>query len=286
LAGDVASGSRVFEDLGARLTSLVDPLLEGTAEDAERALRLYATALGRLHSDTVNCLSTHHETFESVFGSGRPRRVPGWNAEKDAAMVVDEIGGTPPASELALLSSRLSDPGPWLALIHGDPCPDNSLLVGEHIRLIDYEFSQPSHALLDGTYWRLGFPTCWCAGRVPTDVTARVEAVYRIELGNSIPVALDDTAYSIELAYMSAVWLFSSLARRLSVALKRDQTWGIWSIRGRLLWYLEAVSQMTDAANVLPGINKTAQDWLSELRRRWPETTPLGLYPAFAAKSQ
>jgi hypothetical protein len=43
---------------------------------------------------------------------------------------------------------------------------------------------------------------------------------------------------------------------------------------------------MTDAANVLPGINKTAQDWLSELRRRWPETTPLGLYPAFAAKSQ
>jgi hypothetical protein len=107
--------------------------------------------------------------------------------------------------------------------------------VGEHIRLIDYEFSQPSHALLDGTYWRLGFPTCWCAGRVPTDVTTRVEAVYRIELGNSIPVALDETAYRIEVAYMSAVWLFPSLARRLSVARKRDQIWGIWSIRGRLL---------------------------------------------------
>src|SRR5262245_2483855 len=137
LAGDVASGIMVFEDLGARLTSLVDPLLEGTAEDAERALRLYATTLGRLHSDTVDCLNTHHETFESVFGSGRPRRVPGWSVEKDAAMVVDKIGGAPPASELALLSSRLSDPGPWLALIHGDPCPDNSLLVGEHIRLID-----------------------------------------------------------------------------------------------------------------------------------------------------
>jgi hypothetical protein len=85
---------------------------------------------------------------------------------------------------------------------------------------------------------------------------------------------------------MSAVWLFSSLARRLNVALKRDQTWGIWSIRGRLLWYLEAVSEMTDAASVLPGINKTARGWLSELRRRWPETTPLGLYPAFATKSQ
>jgi hypothetical protein len=130
------------------------------------------------------------------------------------------------------------------------------------------------------------FQPAGCAGRVPTDVTTRVEAVYRIELGNSIPVALDDTAYRIEVAYMSAVWLFPSLARRLSVARKRDQTWGIWSIRGRLLWYLEAVGEMTDAASVLQGINKTTQGCLSELRRRWPETTPLGLYPAFATKPQ
>jgi len=64
----------VFDDLGARLTSLIDPLLQGTAEEAERALSLYATALGRLHSDTVGCLNNHHETFESVFGPGRPRR--------------------------------------------------------------------------------------------------------------------------------------------------------------------------------------------------------------------
>jgi hypothetical protein len=60
LAGDVDSGIMVFEDLGARLTSLVDPLLQGTAEEAERALRLYATSLGGLHSDTVGCLNIHH----------------------------------------------------------------------------------------------------------------------------------------------------------------------------------------------------------------------------------
>jgi len=49
-------------------------------------------------------------------------------------MVVDKIGGGLPASELALLSSRLRDPGPWLTLIHGDPCPDKSLLVGVRSR--------------------------------------------------------------------------------------------------------------------------------------------------------
>jgi hypothetical protein len=157
LAGDVAGGIMVFEDLGADLASLVDPLLKGTAQEAERALKLYATALGRLHADTVGCLDGHHEALQFVFGSGRSRRPPGWRVEKDAELVVNRLGGTPSASELELLSSRLSDPGPWLTLIHGDPCPDNALLVDQRIRLIDYEFARPSHALLDGIYWRMGF---------------------------------------------------------------------------------------------------------------------------------
>ena len=103
-------------------------------------------------------------------------------------------------------------------------------------------------------------------------------------LGNSIPLALDDTAYRIELTYMSAVWLFTCLSWRLDQALKGDEEWGIWSIRGRLLWYLEAVIGMSATANVLPGINETAQCWLSDLRTRWPDATPLGLYP-FATKT-
>jgi hypothetical protein len=49
-----------------------------------------------------------------------------------------------------------------------------------------------------------------------------------------------------------------------------------------LLWYAEAVIEMTDAARVLPGISRAAQDWLSELRRRWPDVNALGLYPGFA----
>ena len=40
-----------------------------------------------------------------------------------------------------------------------------------------------------------------------------------------------------------------------STAMAVDERWGIWSIRGRLLWYLEAVIEMTDAASLLPGTN-------------------------------
>ena len=130
----------------------------------------------------------------------------------------------------------------------------------------------------------MGFPTCWCAGRTPADVAVRIDAAYRMELGTSIPLALDDRAYRIELTYMSVVWLFTSLSWRLDEALEHDDKWGIWSIRGRLLWYLESAIEMTDAANVLPGVNRTAQGWLLELRRRWPDATPLGLYPGFAGK--
>jgi hypothetical protein len=286
LAGDVGAGVLVFEDLGAGLASLVDPLLRGTAEDAERALGSYATALARLHGDTVGCCDAHHATYESIFGTGRAHRPLGWRVEAEAKVVADRIGHLPPASELELLSARLGDPGPWLSLVHGDPCPDNALLVDGRIRLIDYEWARPSHALLDGLYWRMGFPTCWCAGRTPADVAARVDAIYRAELARKMPLALDDAAYQTEAAYMSAVWLFTCLSSRLGDALAADESWGIWSIRGRLLWYLEAVIAASEAAHVLPGINRAARAWLADLHDRWPDVQPLGLYPAFGATPQ
>jgi hypothetical protein len=282
LSGDVSCGLVIFEDLGTDLASLVDPLLRGTAEEAESALTLYATALGRLHADMADCLASHHEMFQSVFGVGRPRCRSGRRVEKEAEAVVDRLGGAPPASELELLSMRLADPGPWQCLIHGDPCPDNALIVDGSMRLIDYEHARPSHALLDGIYWQIGFPTCWCAGRVPADVTSRIADVYRAEIARVMPLAGDEAAYRAELAYVSAIWLFGCLSWHLDAALKDDSTWGIWSIRGRLLWYLQAVIEMTACQNVLPGINASARGWLSELQRRWPDSLPLGFYPAFA----
>lgn len=286
LAGDVARGLMVFEDLGADQRLLADVLQEGTAAEAERALARYASALGRLHADTAGCAEAHDATFQSIFGAGRPRRPMGWRVEKEAEAVVQLIGGAPPASELALLSSRLADPGPWQCLTHGDPCPDNALIVDDSIRLVDYEFARPGHALLDGIYWRIGFPTCWCAGRTPDDVARRIDEVYRAEIVGAIPTARDDRAYRTEIAYVAAIWLFTRLCWRLDRVLKEDEQWGIWSERGRLLWYLELVIAMTAAADVLPGLNASAAEWLAELRRRWSDASSLGLYPAFAATAE
>jgi hypothetical protein len=81
----------IFEDLGTDLTSLVDPLLRGTAEEAERALTLYATALGGLHADTADCLASHHETFQSVFGISRPRCRSGRRVEGKPFVLVNAV---------------------------------------------------------------------------------------------------------------------------------------------------------------------------------------------------
>lgn len=281
LAGDAEAGILVLKDFGRDLRSLDHVLLRGTAREAEEALTSYATALAGLHGKTRNCLAPYRATFDAVFGA-RPHRPIGRRVEAEA--VVNALGHAPPADELTLLTSRLRDPGPWQSLVHGDACPDNALIVDGAVRLIDYEWAHPSHALLDGIYWRIGFPTCWCAGRTPDAVAARIDATYRRALGRVIPLALE-TAFEAELAYIAAVWLLDCLSWRLGAALERDDRWGIWSIRGRLLWYLEYVIATTAAAGVLPGLNQSAEAWLSTLRSRWPDTVPLGYFPAFAAEA-
>jgi hypothetical protein len=282
LTGDVAQGVVVCEDLGAHVRSLVEPLLRGSAEAAERALLGYAQALGRLHGDTVGCASAHAQTLKSVFGARGSVAPPGRNFARLAARVEKQLGGSLPDEELAQIADRLGSPGAWECLVHGDPCPDNALLVDGQVRLIDFEFTRPGHALLDALYWRIGFPTCWCAGRIPTGVASRIEAAYRAEVGRVMRFALDDRVFEIECAYMAAAWLFLALDWRFEEAVRDDAQWGVASLRSRLLWYLEACTDATGKARILPGIRAAAAAWLAELQRRWPTSTPLAVYPAFA----
>jgi Ser/Thr protein kinase RdoA (MazF antagonist) len=282
LAGDAARGILVFEDIGAGSGSLVEPLRDGGPEAAERALIAYAVALGRLHADTVACSDEHAKALRAGFPAAR-LPVPRQRArlERLAAAIRERVGGYVPDDDLAQIAHRLQEPGAWLALVHGDPCPDNALLAPDGLRLIDFEFAMPGHALQDAVYWRIGFPTCWCAGRVPDAVAARVEAAYRAEAGRVIVAARDAVVFRRESAFIAAAWLLTSLDWRLDSALAEDGMWGIASMRSRLLWYLEATIAMTEDADILPGLRSAARDWLGALRARWPASESLGLYPAF-----
>jgi hypothetical protein len=306
LAADTAQGVLVLRDFGAGLASLVQPLLHGSATAAEQGLTAYALALARLHGETVGCRAEHGAIVREGFPAAQvPPPGDRWIeriARPALALVathLPDLPASPPESELALLERHMQAPGPWQALMHGDPCPDNVLLPADGTAalpaegtvvpsasgdavLIDFEFTRPGHALLDAAYWRMGFPTCWCAGRVPEAVSERIDQAYRAALAEAVPTAANDAAFRQESALISVAWLFGALSWRLQAALGDDPRWGLAAMRGRILHYLETAVALATAADALPGTRAAAAGWLDALRVRWPDSTPLALYPAFA----
>ena len=168
--------------------------------------------------------------------------------------------------------------------MHGDPCPDNVLLAPDGTaKLIDFEFASPGHALMDAAYWRMGgFPTCWCAGRVPDSIADRIDRAYREILATAVPFAADDDAFRLESAVITAVWLFGSMAWLLEAALGDDETWGISTRRRPYPHDLDAAIRTTAEAEILPGTRQAATAWRDDLEARWPSSSPLATYPAFA----
>jgi hypothetical protein len=284
LAGDAAQGLVVFEDLGAGLDSLVGPLLDGPAARARRVLIAYATSLGRLHADTLGCTADHAAALQRFFpASAAPSPGGGDKWRREAVDKVHNLlGGAIVDAEVAIVAERLARPGAWLGLAHDDACPDNVLMIDGRARLLDFEFARPGHILLDAAYWRMGFPTCWCAGRVPPDVQAAMDHAYRQALAAALPAAGDDAVFMQEMAVLLFTWMYGRLAWLLEEALREDKKWGISTYRSRLLWYLEAAADGAAASGTFNGLRDTALRWRADLGKRWPEVQPLALYPAFA----
>jgi hypothetical protein len=155
-------------------------------------------------------------------------------------------------------------------------------MIDGRARLLDFEFARPGHILRDAAYWRMGFPTCWCAGRVPRDVQAAMDHAYRQALAAALPVSGDDAAFLQEMAILLFTWMYGRLAWLLEDALREDKKWGISTYRSRLLWYLEAAADGAAASGTFNGLKDTVLSWRADLGKRWPEVQPLALYPAFA----
>jgi hypothetical protein len=293
LAADIFRGVLVFDDLGEGLQSLAQTLLHGSSRDAEKALTAYAIALARLHAETITPQVEHNEIIRSAFPRsrvaqpGRPGAVPlghDW-LNQFSTVVQSLLGGNLPGHELAAIAEHMQRPGPWLVLAHGDPCPDNVLLTADGTaELIDFEFAAPGHALIDATYWRMGFPTCWCAGDIPKAVGDQLDLTYRGALADSVPLARDEDAFRRESTIVSVAWLLASLGWLLERALKEDTVWGVSTLRSRVLFYLARAVEITAHRDGFAGIAKVSAQLLAELGDRWPATTPMALYPAFAGQ--
>jgi aminoglycoside phosphotransferase (APT) family kinase protein len=282
LAYDLKQGVLVYNDLGDGLASLVEPLLHGTAQEAEQALTAYAEALAALHRATIGCRDNHSAILREGFPTAEvPPPAHRW-IENVARVPHALLGGEFPEDEANLILEHLRQPGCWQALVHGDPCPDNVLFASDgRAELIDFEFARPGHALLDAAYWRMGFPTCWCAGTVPAEVRHRIDRAYRAAIADAVPKATNDDEFRRESAIIDAAWLLGSLSWLLEGALAEDGTWGRATNRGRIITYLERATCSAEEADILPRLRMLADSWHKDLCQRWSDPAPLSDFPAF-----
>lgn len=287
--GDREVGFVLMEDLGAG-EDLAHRLLEGTAGEAEEGLLLLAEVLGRMHAATGGREAEYLRIRGALSAWGDESRARLMDEAQEVRGKIEEIcaslgvnAGDAFGADVERIGRAIGEPGPFLAYTHGDPCPDNTLLRGGALRLFDYEFGRYRHALLDGVYGRIRFPTCWCVGDIPEAVVDRMEAAYRKELAAGCPAAEDDL-YGKAVTEACGYWLLDLLNDTLETALEsEDETWGIATRRQRLVRRLGAFADLSERAGHLPGLCDVSRALLDHLRTRWAgEPVELPMYPAFS----
>ncbi|GHO98796.1 hypothetical protein KSF_088440 [Reticulibacter mediterranei] len=284
-AGNPVEGICIIEDLGSG--QRLDQLLLGNDPVAtEAALIEYAIAHGRLHALTIG-RQTSYDAIRGPLGSlvDEDEDVTlGWLTSTFHRSI--EMVGIPPAPgvdrELFALATSMRNPGPFLAFIQGDSCPDNCLYVGSALYLVDFEGGRFAHALLEGCYGRMHFPTCWCVYRLPEHILVRMETVYRAELVKGCPAATNDALFYRALVEACSFWVLDWLRwMPLGRLLESDRMIIAASDRQRLLTRLEMLAQTSEQFGYLEAIGATMRALATQLRSLWPETEEMELYPAF-----
>jgi len=284
-AGDRDHGLLALEDLGAS-KGLDQALLGADPAYAEAMLVAFAETLGQMHALTIG----KQAEFERIRGGLGPRKSntpDNWgNWLATALRNMAQVAGIEPAlgidEELRIVAKKLAEPGSYLAYLHHDPCPDNCLITDDGLKLIDFEFGGYGHALQDGIYGRIHFPTCWCVNRLPEHVPPKMEAAYRAELIKGCPEAADDERFYLAALEACAACVINSHNAR---TLLEDHRWGISTMRQRALLRFDIFWKMTEDYGHLKSVGATVRGIANKLRAQWPaEADAMPYYPAFRAR--
>ena len=290
-AGDLTAGLIVLEDLGEGM-GLHDILQGRDPALAREALVQLAATLGRMHALTIGKQRQYArirhtlgpppsvEVLTATEAAVRPEQLP------TVFRTTAELLGVPTTSgldaDLELITRFWDKPGPFLAYTHTDPCPDNCLWRDRTVKLLDFEFGGFHHAVAEGIYSRVPFPTCWCFGRLPDDVVLRMEATYRAELVTGCPEAGDDELFTRAIVEACAYWTVGMFHWAMPGILDRDETWGTATLRQRVLVRLDVLARTAQELRHLEAFGQTAQLMAKRFRELWsPEVTEPPYYPAF-----
>jgi hypothetical protein len=284
--GDLKTGILVLEDLGDG-QSLAAALLGEDVAAAQASFVAFGRSLGRLHALTAGREGAYTEVLESL---GRPpadraavqRRLRGEIEKLPATFEELEFEWSPGlVDDVQQVAASMLEPGPMLALTHGDPCPDNDRLLDGGMVLFDFERSGFRSAVVDGAYARVPFPTCWCVNRLPEYVRESFETAYRLELMTGVPEAGDDVFFEKSLMEAAGWWLIANANSLLPGALRFERRWGISTVRQRLLYRFEEFSRLAAKSGRLEALGSWAWLMHERMKVRWPEVQDMPVYPAF-----
>ncbi len=280
-AGNKAHGLIVMEDLGTG-HGLHHLLLADNPEVAEEASVQYAATVGKMHAATIG----KQEAFFHIRKALGPVDIPNYAWISSALWETIHTLDVAPAAgiedELKQLTFTMENPGPFLVYTHGDPCPDN-ILLGTSGKLFDFEFGAYRHALIEGVYARMPFPTCWCVSRLPVHIIDRMETRYRMELAKGCPAAQDDRLFAQAVAAACAYWTIDD-CRFLHRHLEKDWQWspGLATARQRFLLRFTMAREAIETSDYLQALGKTFERIAGRVRERLPpEADQMPYYPAF-----
>jgi hypothetical protein len=177
---------------------------------------------------------------------------------------------------------RILDGGIAPGFVHGDPCPDNVVLVDGACRLLDFERSSWGSIALDAGYLVAPFPSCWCFAGLPADATGPALAAYRARLTHAAHAAGAD--WDRAMAAALAGWLVvraDTIARAWDKNGDDDELWGTTTMRPRLLAWLESFLDAPGAA-AFPALVRLAGALADVAREAWPDAT-VPAYPSLAS---
>jgi hypothetical protein len=280
-------GLLVMEKIGQG-TRLDHLLLADNSYAAEQGLIEYAKLHGLLHALTIGKRSVYNRIRQEI--TAREEEIDSYyNYEWllttlhtfTDALNVTPINGTD--DELAAIAHSLTHPGPFETFIQVDAAPDNILHTASGWKMIDFEGSKYGHALLEGAYCRMPFPTCWCVYRLPDTIMRRVEDAYRTELIKGCPQAADDTLFYPALVDACIAWALNfQFLRSLEHLLAQDRTLVALSDRQRFLLYLNAAVQATEEFAYRQATGGTLRKIIHKLGVLWPEASDPPYYPSFS----
>lgn len=285
--GDLHEGFIVMEDLAGQ-DSPAEALQNGNSAEATQALIMYGKLLGQLHSRTAGHLDLYTEMRKRLNTDYHFQPENYIEIFEGIVTALKEIAiSVPPAAlrDIQEAAELLSRPGDFVAFTHGDPVFSNIINHQSHWRLIDFEAARLRHALYEGAYLRMLFPTSGLlyVQRIPESIWRQAEATYRATLSEFLPAARDISRYGPATTAACAFWILSFCGSWLERAMGGESDPERLShIRRCIIARCESFVATTQEFQSMGSLGEFIASLTDRFRSQWPQTDcELPLYPAF-----